>query len=237
MEKEDCLKQRTASISVEPYLATYAQKKFDIDPKTGGIKIPDKFNLYHAVWHAMAKWPLERWHIGVKRRVDNPQGNLLIHLPDCREGGVRKNPLYWNYISPRSARVINRDLKLLFDWEFHHYVEILLEYHPDITKKEAIARFAKKYALGIDTEDALLKNFQRHEKAVRIFLGLKKNKTSENKVKSTGLSPTDLSVPSGLAYARHDGDDLCRSKDALRVAITQGLQLLGESGVDCNPVL
>ena len=111
MEKEDCLKQRTASISVEPYLATYARKKFDIDPKTGGIKIPDKFNLYHAVWHAMAKWPLERWHIGVKRRVDNPQGNLLIHLPDCREGGVRKNPLYWNYISPRSARVINRELK------------------------------------------------------------------------------------------------------------------------------
>ena len=225
MEKEDCLKQKTASISVEPYLATYARKKFNIDPKTGGIKIPDKFNLYHAVWHAMAKWPLERWYIGVKRRVDNPQGNLLIHLPDCREGGVRKNPLYWNYISPRSARVINRELKRLFDWEFHHYVEILLEYHPDITKKEAIARFAKKYALGIDTEDALLKNFQRHEKAVRIFLGLKKNKTSENKVKSTGLSPTDLSAHNAPLLALD-------ANSMLPQVINEGLRLLCESAKD-----
>lgn len=186
MKSETTLKRRTVSIRVAGYLAIYARRKFDIHPKTGGVMIPDNFNLYHAVWHAMAKWPLERWHIGVRRRVADPGGNLLIHLPDCREGGFHKNPLYWNYISPRSARVINRELKRLFDWEFHHYVELMVGSHPDMTKKEAVSRFVRKYGLGIDTEDTLIKNYQRHERAESIFLGLKKHKTAENKVKIAG---------------------------------------------------
>lgn len=175
-----------ATIKVEPYLAQYARCKFSTHPKTGGVCIPDSFNLYHAVWHAMSKWPRERWAVGVMRRVDAPDGNLMIHLPDCREGGFRKNPLYWNYISPRRARVIGRELKRLFDWEFHHYVEVMLEYHPDMTKKSAVQQFVRKYALGIDTEDTLLKNYQRHEHATKIFLELNKTKTRKNNVKFTG---------------------------------------------------
>jgi len=234
--------RRTAVIRVEPYLARYARRKFDVDPSTGGIRIPDSFNLYHCVWQSMSKWPVERWHVGVSRRVDEPEGNLLIHLPNRRaEGGISKNPRYWNYISPRHARLINRELKRLFDWEFHHYVEILLEYHPDITKKEAVSRFARKYGLGIDAEDALVKNFQRHERSVRIFLGLKKRKSAENNVKSATTSPTDLSCrfapSSGFTESLDDGSDLCGRKHPLARLIAQGLESLRQSREECDPSL
>ena len=259
LEKKQSMKhqvpiRRVATIRVEPYLAKYARMKFDVAPETGGVIIPDSFSLYHCVWQAMSKWPLERWHIGVKRRVDTPEGNLLIHLPKRREeGGVTKDPRYWNYISPRHARLINRELKRLFDWEFHHYVEVQLEYHPDITKKEAVRRFIQKYGLGIDTEDALLKNFQRHERTIRIFLGLKKRKSAENKVKSTPTSTTDLSCREThrqppfsdaanndlrLADGPDDGTDLSWCKGALlTMAITEGLQSLGKSGIVGDPSL
>ena len=233
--------RRVAEIRVEAYLAQYARMKFDVDPRTGGIKIPDSYSLYHCVWQSMSKWPSERWHVGVRRPVDAPEGNLLIHLPNRREeGGVWKNPRYWNYISPRHARLINRELKRLFDWEFHHYVEILLEYQPDITKKEAVARFARKYGLGIDSEDALLKNFQRHLRAVRILLGLKKRKNGENNVKSTSTSTTVLSCPRPpllwLPESLGDGTHLGRGEGALLArAIAEGLESLGESRVVVDP--
>lgn len=242
--------RRVALVRLEPYLAKYARMKFEVDPKSGGIRIPDSFNLYHCVWQAMSKWPLERWHIGVLRRSDEPDGNLLIHLPDRRENGFRKDPRYWNYISPRHARQINRELKRLFDWEFHHYVETLLEYNPGtITKKEAVGRFARKYALGIDVEEALLKNFQRHERSVRILLGLRKRKSPENNVNSARLSTTVLSCrkppflgagngASGFADGLDDGTDLSWCKGALlTMAITEGLQSLGKSGIVGNPSL
>lgn len=235
--------RRTATIQVPQYLATYALRKFTTNSQTGGIVIPDTFNLYHCVWQVMAKWPVERWHVGVTRRVDAPEGNLVIHLPNRRtEGDIRKDPRYWNYISPRSARAICRELKRLFDWEFHHYVENLLEYSPFITKKDAIRRFARKYALGIDVEDALLKNFQRHERQNRLFLGL-------NKVKSTRTSTPTLScrktpfreaaneVWSWFPDGGNDGTYLRRREHPLARAITEGLKLLGEAGEVFDPAL
>ena len=250
MEHHQQQKRRVAMIRVEPYLAKYARRKFDIDPETGGIRIPDSFNLYHCVWQSMAKWPVRNWRIGFNRPAEGSEGNLLIHLPNRREeGGFRKNPLYWNYISPRHARLINRELKRLFDWEFHHYVEILLEYHPDMTKKESVGRFVRKYDLGIDAEDALLKNFQRHERAVRIFLGLKKRKNTENSVKSACTSTTVLSCQkapfqaaankiSRFSECFGDGSDLGGREGALLArAVAEGLQSLAESGVVADPSL
>lgn len=235
--------RRAAFVRVEPYLAKYARMKFGVDPKTGGIRIPDSYNLYHCVWQSMSKWPLERWNVGVLRRAEAPEGNLLIHLPNRREeGGVSKNPRYWNYISPRHARLINRELKRLFDWEFHHYVENLLEYRSDITKKEAVARFVRKYGLGIDTEDALLKNFQRHQRAVRILLGLKKRKIRENNVKTATTSTTVLSSPKPpllrLSERLGDGAYLGGGEGSLLAwAIAEGLESLVESGVVVDPSL
>lgn len=176
MEHQQYMKRRVAAIRVEPYLATYARKKFDVDPKTGGIKIPDTFDLYHCVWHAMRKWPRERWHVGVSRPVDAPEGNLLILLPNRREeGGVRKDPRYWNFISHRHARLINHELKRLFDWELHHWYFQQLEH--GATKVDAVRSFIRYYGLSLDSEDALLKNLQRYKRTIGIFLGLKKHKS------------------------------------------------------------
>ena len=54
------MKRRVCAIRVEPYLATYAKMKFDVDPKTGGIRIPDSFDLYHCVWQLMSRRPQVR---------------------------------------------------------------------------------------------------------------------------------------------------------------------------------
>lgn len=225
--------RRTASIQVQPYLAEYARRKFSRDPQTGGIVIPDSFNLYHCVWQSMSKWPLERWHVGVMRRVESGEGNLLIHLPDRhREGGLRKDPRYWNYLPPRAAHEIGRELKRLFDWEFHHYMEQRLK--AGDTKVGAVREFARLYGLGIDAEDTLLKNFQRYERRMGIFLRL-------NKVKSARLSTPTLScrVPALLRLPEggQDGPHLSGGEGALfRRAVAEGLELLGQARTVVDPV-
>lgn len=168
MENEQYHKRRVCAIRVAPYLAKYARQKFDVDPKTGGIRIPDSFDLYHCVWQLMERRPADA--------VEPEGANLVIWLPARRgsEGTVQKNPAFWNYLSPRSAWMIEKSLRRLFNWEFHHYCEDLIS--RGTTKREAVGRFISLYGLGIDSEDALLKNLQRHERAIRVFLGIKKGK-------------------------------------------------------------
>lgn len=189
MNRHQPTDQRTCLIRVEPYLAQYARIKFGCDRQTGGIRVPDSFSLYHCIWHAMAKWPLERWHVGVKRRVDAPEGNLLIHLPNRRpEGGMSKNPLYWNYISPRHAYYIGLELKRLFDWDFHHFVDDLMAEHPGTTRIDAVWQFMKRWRLDqldTDVSETLVKNLQRHERALYIAAGLKNHKKRKKCVKIT----------------------------------------------------
>ena len=152
MEKEKYLKRRVASIRVEPYLAIYARKKFEIDPKTGGIKIPDTFDLYHCIWQLMQRQP--------KDAQIPAEPNLIIYLP-CRrkaEGQPGKHPEHWNYLSPRSARLIEKSLRRLFNWEFHHYMDNAVYGSRPQAKTEAIRSFIKYYGLDLDSEEALVKN-------------------------------------------------------------------------------
>lgn len=157
----------TCRIRVEPYLAQYARRKFSVDAETGGIRIPCSYNLYHCVWHAMQKWPSVRTWMGLGRRADAPAGNLVIHLPDRRtpEDGLRKNPRYWNYISPRNGRLLAAELKRLFDWDLHHYVDDLAG---SMTRKDAVRQFCRYWGLSIDAEDTLLKNLQRRDRRRRL---------------------------------------------------------------------
>lgn len=172
MEHQQYMKQRVCAIRVEPYLAKYARAKFDVDPKTGGIRIPDSFDLYHCVWQLMERRP---------KGAELPEDpNLTIWLPArrCTEGLAQKNPAYWNYLSPRSQRLIEKSLRRLFNWEFHHFCDNLVS--QSVTKKEAVDRFISKYDLGIDAEDTLLKNLQRHERTIQVFLGIKKRRNKKN---------------------------------------------------------
>lgn len=173
MEHQLYQNRRVAMIRVEPYLAAYARRKFESDPKTGGIRIPDSFDLYHCVWQLMERRP----------RDHRPTGNenLCIWLPARRgtEGTGQKNPAFWNYISPRHARLVEKQLRRLFNWEFHHHCEQQLE--QGCTKVEAVRQFVSRYHLGLDCEDALLKNLQRHERTMKVFLGITKAKNHKKR--------------------------------------------------------
>lgn len=175
MEHQQYMKRRVCAIRVEPYLAAYAKMKFDTDPKTGGIKIPDSFDLYHCVWQLMERHPKDA-------RLPE-DSNLKIWLPARRgaDGLAQKNPAFWNYLSPRSARQVEKQLRRLFNWEFHHYMETATHGDRCLTKIQAVREFISVYGLGLDCEDALLKNIQRHEHTIRTFLGIKKYKNRKKR--------------------------------------------------------
>lgn len=175
MEHQQYMKRRVCAIRVEPYLATYAKMKFDVDPKTGGIRIPDSFDLYHCVWQLMERRPADAELPG--------DPNLLIWLPARRgtDGLAQKNPAFWNYLSPRSARQVEIQLRRLFNWEFHHYMDTAIHGEQRRTKIQAVRSFISKYGLGLDCEDALLKNIQRHERTIQVFLGIKKRKKKKKR--------------------------------------------------------
>ena len=164
-------KRRVACIRVEPYLAQYAMRKFKTDSHTGGLIIPDSLDLYHCVWSVMARRPLGA--------AVQDGCNLKIFLPFRRsaDGVPCKHPAYWNYISPRNAHFIEKSLRRLFNWEFHEWCEDLVS--RGVTKKEAVDRFISRYSLGLDCEDALLKNLQRYERTVRTFLCITKRKNKK----------------------------------------------------------
>lgn len=219
-------------IRVEPYLAQYARLKFDTNPKTGGIVIPSGFDLYHCIWNNMQLRPIRRTIYGGIYREDPPEGNLLIHLPNRRgnHGEVNKDPRSWNYISHKSSRVINRELKRLFDWEFHHYVDFGLQMNTQTTKKELVQRFVQKYRLGIDTEDLLLKNYQRYEYTTRILLGLKKRKTQQKSVESVPTCLPSLSCRNmGPLWSASDNQE---HQAVLAKLITDGLNSIKDSDED-----
>jgi len=226
--------RRSASISVHPYLAAWAVRRFGVDAQSGGIIIPPSSDLYHTVWQLMAKWPRERWAVGVSRRVAAPEGNLLIHLPNRRaENGVGKNPRYWNYLSARSGRIIGRRLKQQFDAELHDWVRRATSAPLHQTKSEAVRQFARHWRLGIDAEDALLKNLQRYERAQGI-------KSRLNKVKVATTSRPVLSCPGGggsrFADGVDDGPDLRRrERPLLQRVVAEGLELLGKSRTERDP--
>ena len=172
MEHQQYQKKRVAQICIKPYLATYAKKKFEIDPKTGGIKIPDSFDLYHCIWQLMERQPRHQAD-GSEQKV-----NLTIWLP-FRRTTPSKHPEYWNYIPPRKHWIIEKALRQLFNWEFHHYVEGLIT--KGTAKVDAVRSFIRYYGLGLDCEDALLKNMQRYERSIQAFLGIQKTKNKKKR--------------------------------------------------------
>lgn len=156
MEKKKWVSKRTASIKIEPYLAEYIQKKLEIEPKTGGVKIPYTTDLYHVVWNLMAKPDASS--------VVPEDANLKIYLP-CRrsssDGIPGKNPAYFNYLSQASARKIEASIRLMFNFEFHRQLMENEEFGRPRKNQEVVADFIKKYQLESISQDALLKNFYR----------------------------------------------------------------------------
>ncbi len=154
MEKEIYLKKRVASIRVEPYLAEYARRKFDVDPKTGGIRIPYTFDLYHCVYNQMSKPPREAGEVA--------GANLRINLPDSRVMPVRKHPEYWNWLSIAAATEIESCLRNMFNYDFHTVMMTNENLGRPRQQREIVDDFISEYCLTEISSDALLKNFQRY---------------------------------------------------------------------------
>lgn len=162
MEKEKRISKRSASIRIEPYLAEYIQKKLEIDPKTGGVKIPHTTDLYHVVWNLMAKPD--------SHSMIPEDANLKIFLPSRRsnmDGHPGKDPAYFNYLSMSAAKKIEDHVRLLFNFEFHRVMMENEEQGRPKRNQDVVYEFIRKYNLESISPDALLKNFYRYKQ--RLF--------------------------------------------------------------------
>jgi len=145
----------TTSINIEPYLAEYLCGKYN-QGLSGPFKIPDKTDLYHAIWDLMTT-----------RRKDNPQidtGNITLILPNRRIG---KNPLYFNYLSQRSAKIIEKDVRRMFNRELHLIMDENDLNNHEYSNIDLVYRFLNAYHITSISADALLKNFYRWRDSVR----------------------------------------------------------------------
>lgn len=162
MNSETRRKRCYVDIRVTDYLAQWAKHRFKADSVTGGIIVPVEFNLHHCVWHL-----LERR--GRRRRCQEGEPNLRIHLGCHRgeDGGYGKDPAFWNFLSPGSAAAVGRELLLLFNYEFHGWME---RHQGEAFVKDLVRCYAKWYYLDIDCDETLMKNWQRYCRAKESLL-------------------------------------------------------------------
>lgn len=166
MEKEKWSLKRTVGIYIEPYLAEYVSNKYKNDPKTGGVKIPYTTDLYFVVWNLMAKHK----HPSIAIEPDETAVNLRIHLPNRRHGADElpgKNPAYFNYLSPTSAKKIEMEVRLMFNFELHRLLMENEEFGRPRRNIDVVYDFMHTYRLKSITPDALLKNFYRYRNRIR----------------------------------------------------------------------
>jgi len=145
----------TTKITITPYLAEYMLGKYN-NGADEAMKIPDPSDLYHLIWQLMSKRPKDC------TGMDN--GNLEIILPCRREG---KNPQYYNYLSERSARMIENKIKQEFNEELHSMISDNAERGREYLDIEVVNMFMCNYCIESVTEDALLKNHQRWKENIR----------------------------------------------------------------------
>lgn len=141
--------------SIAQYLSEYLSGKYN-NGASGAFRIPDNTDLYHTLWTLMAK----------RQRNQSPidEGNVSIILPDRRLG---KDPKVYNYISPRSAKLIEKSVKYMFDNELHIVMnENHLKGHL-LDNRDVVYRFLRSYGIESISDDALLKNFYRYRDAIR----------------------------------------------------------------------
>ncbi len=145
----------TTSINITPYLAEYLRGKYN-NGSDDPVRIPDNTDLYHIIWQLMARRPSGRSPLDV--------GNLTICLPDRRVG---KDPQIYNYLYPRSVKMIDAHIRRMFNYDLH---ESMMENRQNgyiLTNLDVAHRFLCAYGIISLSEDALLKNFYRYRENIR----------------------------------------------------------------------
>ena len=105
----------TTKIQIDQHLAEYCVGKWGIEFQPP-VRFPDWTELYVKI-HDLTQ----------KRPVDAPvdSGNLEIVIPNRRadsEQPVRKNPDVYNYLSARSVKNIQRQIRAMMRMELHEFM-------------------------------------------------------------------------------------------------------------------
>lgn len=154
-------------IQIKDYLAEYVKGKYN-NGADEPVRIPDNSDLYHTIWELMCKRPK-----GVSP-ID--EGNLIIFLPDRREG---KDPLYYNYLRERSQKIIEAKIQMHFNNDLHQELEENYAKGKELDHIDVVHRFMCLFGIESISEDALLKNYYRWRGNVR----KKRNRREYNKKK------------------------------------------------------
>jgi hypothetical protein len=144
----------TTRILVKPHLKEYVCGKYN-QFSSEKVMFPDNSDIYHLIFDLTEKRPAN---------VFFDSGNLEIVLPHPRGS---KQPEVYNYLSSRSQKMIGEKLELMFWADIRTYIDF--ERHKNGTSYiDSIFLFMKKYGIISITEDAILKNYYRWRKKVRI---------------------------------------------------------------------
>ena len=137
----------TISIHIKPHVEEYLLAKYPSDTP-GVVRLPDTTDLYHMLFNLMIRRPAG---------AAINEGTLRIILPKRREG---KNPLYYNYLSPESVKLISKKVEALFWADAHFWID----YQKHIVGQnctEAIYQWMERYNITAISEDAIRKNYYR----------------------------------------------------------------------------
>lgn len=137
----------TIAIHIKPHLEEYLRAKYPSDTP-GIVRLPDTTDLYHMLFNLMIRRPAG---------AAINEGTLRIILPKRREG---KNPLYYNYLSPESIKLISKKVEALFWADAHFWID----YQKHVVGQnctEAIYQWMDRYGITAISEDAIRKNYYR----------------------------------------------------------------------------
>ena len=178
MEQKKRASKKICAISITPYLAEYARKKYHASTTNGSVRFPATSDLYHCVWHYMQRPPSSQ-ALEVSAPVlaasaaslqPPPPGSLLISLPSRRPDstdGPWKDPAYFNHLSFRAARAIEGCLRREFNFEFHRAMMENEEQGHPLRNIDVVDAFISEYHLQSISSDALLKNYYRYRDQIR----------------------------------------------------------------------
>jgi len=158
----------TSKIQVREHIGEYAIGKFG-DNYNNPVKIPCNYDLYHVIWDLVVRRPQDR-------PVDN--GNLEVVIPNRREAQSNqtitgKNPETFNYLSERSAKIIDYKLETMMYAELHDLLDEN-KHRKGIEFQVTVHIFMGKYNITSISEDALLKNYYRWRKKVKRLINKRK---------------------------------------------------------------
>lgn len=142
----------TVKINVTAAVAEYIRGRY-FDPEIGAVRFPPSSDIYITIYDLLSRRP-------ASHPVDT--GNLELALPDRREANYAggKDPKTYNYLSARSASILNNRFRTLMYADLHEFMDEQ-KHIKGVQYKTAAYIFLNRYAIESITDDALLKNYQR----------------------------------------------------------------------------